>query len=382
MMIQQPILWATLCFIGGILLGHYVPSWIYLFFSTATLLLLTILRHRKHTFMLLAMAFWFALGGARTNLPLSHTSMQTIKERTGPVREKIIARLTESGINDESISLSSALLTGDKDLLGKDMRKAYSRAGASHLLALSGMHLGIIYGLIYMLLLRWMRFSRWKWHMLPIVLLCLWGYALVAGLPFSLLRATIMLSVFTIGTLAQYRQPSLHTLSLSALCILLISPMALFDIGFQLSFTAVFFIIVLYPTLNVFFKEKRLQWIWEMLGVSFAAQLGTAPLCMYYFHILPYTGFILSLFVVPITMVIIYMGMITLICPWQGFGFILEYCIKAQVWCVNIWGNIPYTVVENLHPKWWQVCILYVLFLVFSLRIKAKTRQLFLLKHQ
>ena len=119
-----------------------------------------------------------------------------------------------------------------------------------------------------------------------------------------------------------------------------------------------------------------------MLGVSFAAQLGTAPLCMYYFHILPYTGFILSLFVVPITMVIIYMGMITLICPWQGFGFILEYCIKAQVWCVNIWGNIPYTVVENLHPKWWQVCILYVLFLVFSLRIKAKTRQLFLLKHQ
>lgn len=376
MMIQLPLLWVVLCFIAGLLLGHFAPSYLYLYLSAGVLIVTTILHRCKHINLMFATVFWIILGGARMHLYTQETPKDNIHVQTVSMREHIKGRLMKAGIDNEALALSNALLTGNKDLIERGTRKAYSRAGASHLLALSGMHLGIIYGLIYMLILKWGRFSKWRWHLLPPTLLGLWGYALLAGFPFSLLRATIMLSFFTIGTLAQYRQPPLHTLSLSTLCILLISPMALFDIGFQLSFVAVFFIVTLYPSIKLFFNGKRLRWIWDILGVSFAAQLGTAPLCIYYFHILPFTGFLLSLIVVPLTMFIIYLSLITLICPWSGFGSILTLLIKIQIWAVNIWGNIPYAVIEHLHPTWWQVLTVYALLLVFCLRINSKSRQL------
>lgn len=377
MMIQLPMLWATLLYICGILCGMEFHSWIYPFLATFILICLTLLRHRKYLFTMLAMVFWFILGCTRIGISPKPIFSKVLNEKAEPIREKLHERLKSSGITDESLALSTALLTGEKAFLEKDTRKDYSRTGVSHILALSGMHLCIIYGVIYLLLLRWSRFSQWRWHMLPIILICLWGYAFLAGMPYSLLRSTIMLSVFTIGTLAQYKQPPLHTLSLSALLILLLSPEALFDIGFQLSFTAVFFIATLYPSLRNLWREWRCQWVWNLLGVSFVAQLGTAPLSIYYFHALPFTGFLLSLLIIPLTTLIIYIGLLTLVFPWHVFGNILDLCIKAQTWIIQTWGDIPFLILENLYPSRRQVVLVYILFIIYCLRTGSKTVYLY-----
>ncbi|MBQ7181443.1 MAG: ComEC/Rec2 family competence protein [Bacteroidaceae bacterium] len=380
MIVRLPLVWASILFIAGIVAGHFWPSVLWLPLVFITLLAIMFCRHRRYAPDVLTVVFWILLGAARICAVGASPEMERespamlsgIQARMQQQADRLVVRLQEAGLEGEPLALSAALLLGQRQLLGRHTRQAYSQVGASHLLALSGMHLGIIYGLLYMLLLRWSRHGPWRWHVLPPALLLIWGYALLTGLSLSLVRASVMLSVFTIGTLAERRQPPIHLLALSALVILMCSPLALFDIGFQLSFLAVLFIILIYTPWQQYLYDLPAHWLWEVLGVSLAAWLGTAPLATYYFHTLPLTGFLLNPVLIPMTTAIIYLALSTLLLPMvYPLTWLLTHVIMAQTWIIRQWGGLDCLVLHNLFPPPLAVILIYALLVVFSLRVKA-----------
>lgn len=365
MIIRQPLIWATPLYIIGILLGNLLSSIFFLYASVAILVASMLLRRKTFIADILLFVFWVTLGMARIEMekewPSENKYYEAICQKAQQQQEAMTERLRDAGLDEESLSISSALLLGQKSGLDKETRKKYAQVGASHLLALSGMHLGIIYGILYMLFIRRIRFSEWKWFWLPRILLTIWGYAFIAGMPISLVRASIMFSLATIATFAQNDTPPLHILALSALTILLFKPSALFGVSFQLSFLAVFFIIVLYQPLREIIIRRNV--IIDMLMLSVVAQLGTAPLSIYYFHTFPLTGAIVSVILIPLTTIIIYLGLLLLLIPIKCIAWLLTIVIRTQDWIVDTVANIPFTTITNLYPAWWQVLLVYLLLL-------------------
>lgn len=370
MIIRQPLIWATPLYIIGILLGNLLSSIFFLYASVAILVAGMLLRKKTFVADALLFAFWITLGMARIGMekemPSENQLYKVVCLKARQQQEAMTERLRDAGLDEKSLSISSALLLGQKSGLAKETRKKYAQVGASHLLALSGMHLGIIYGILYMLFIRRIRFSEWKWFWLPPILLTIWGYAFIAGMPISLVRASIMFSLATIATFAQNDTPPLHILALSALTILLFKPNALFGISFQLSFLAVFFIIVLYQPLREIIRLRNV--ITDTLMLSVVAQLGTAPLSIYYFHTLPLTGAIVSVILIPLTTIIIYLGLLTLLIPIECIAWLLTIVIKTQDWIVESLASIPYTTITGLYPTWWQVLLVYLLLLCIIAR--------------
>ena len=188
------------------------------------------------------------------------------------IREWLIGKYRQWGIGEEQMPVLSALTLGHKGDLDKETREAYSVAGIAHVLALSGMHIGIIW-----FLLRWLKGG--------LVIPLLWAFAFIVGLEPSVVRAVVMCMLMELGRLSGSKVFSMNTLSVAAFFMLLYNPFYLFDVGFQLSFVAVASILLFYPVLFPLFsfKNKWARWTWGILCVSMAAQLGTAPLVMYYF---------------------------------------------------------------------------------------------------
>ena len=371
MIIRQPIIWATPLYIIGILLGSSLSGIFFVYASLALLAAGTLLKGRTFVADMLLFAFWISLGMARIGMERemsseNNTYYKAVCQKAQEQQEIMTERLRDAGLDEEALSVSSALLLGHKAGLDKETRKKYAQVGASHLLALSGMHLGIIYGILYILFIRRIRYSEWRWFWLPPILLTIWGYAFIAGMPISLVRAGIMFSLATIAMLAQNDTPPLHILALSALVILLFSPCALYSIGFQLSFLAVFFIIVLYQPLKE--KLKLGNFFTEMFVLSIVAQLGTAPLSIFYFHTFPLIGAIISVILIPLTTLIIYLGLLTLLLPNGCIAWLLTIVIKTQEWLVDTIAGIPYTTITDLYPTWWQVMLVYLLLLCIIAR--------------
>ena len=207
-----------------------------------------------------------------------------LKTRALLLREKILKKYRQWGIGTEQMPVLSALTLGHKGSLEKEVREAYSVAGISHVLALSGMHVGIIW-LLMDVLLRPLARVRLKWLKGTFIVSALWAFAFVVGLEASVVRAVLMCTLMEMGRLSGFKPFSLNTLSVAAFFMLLYRPFYLFDVGFQLSFVAVLAILVLYPLFYHSFqiKNKVSRWTWGIMCISMAAQLGTAPLVMYYF---------------------------------------------------------------------------------------------------
>lgn len=278
--------------------------------------------------------------------------------------------MQEAGLSPRTLALCSALTVGHKDGLQREMRQSYNKVGASHLLALSGMHLGIVYAFLYLLFVRGVRHTRMRWFALPIVLLCLWGYALVAGMPVSLVRAALMLSILTVTSLMQYGTDPLHPLALSAIIILLIAPADLLSISFQLSFAAVFFLLALWRPLEEQFP--RLPWVVRLLAVSCVATFGTMPLTLYYFHQFPLIGPLLSLILIPLTTLIIYLALAAMLLPLAPLGWLLDAVVSLQEKIIDLAGSIPHTLMTDIHPSALEIAMIYGAMLIAVIRLRTR----------
>lgn len=208
----------------------------------------------------------------------------------------------------DACALISALTLGYRGDLSDDIQEDFSASGTAHVLAVSGLHVGIIY-IIIDLLFSFLGKSGSRYVIRQIlVILTLWFYVFLAGSPASVMRAAIMLTIFCLGNIRHRKGFTYNTLAAAAFFILLFSPFSLFDVGFQMSFGAVVAILYFQPKLHALYipKGRIGKYVWNLLTVSTAAQLGVFPLVLYYFGTFPTWFFATNLLVVPLIGLVIY----------------------------------------------------------------------------
>lgn len=358
----------------GIAIGLYFPLPYYFLLLLALLIACTLTRKKGHIHDLLTLCFWLLLGCSRASVVPFHSVKpaweQVLEAKAQSVQTALAVRLQRSGVSRETLALTEALVLGRKDDLSRETKRAYRDTGAAHLLALSGLHLGIIYGFLYLVFIRWIRHTKWRWHALPLILLTLWAYALVAAMPISLVRAALMLSILTITTLMEHRTDPLHPLALSAIIILLISPTDLLSISFQLSFAAVFFILTLWQPITDAFPS--LPWVVKTLGVSCIASLGTMPLVAYHFHQLPLLGPLLSIVLIPLTTFIIYLTLMVMAFPFPLLGKALGFVVGLQQQIIELAAGIPFATLTSIRLSVGMVALIYGAMLLAIVRLRTR----------
>lgn len=286
-------------------------------------------------------------------------------------RAKLLDRLSESGVDGSAYAVVAAMALGDKSQLTRELRDAYAISGASHILALSGLHLGIIYTLLSLLL------SRRRWQMVSqiVIIVSIWLFVFLVGLSASVVRSAVMVSIYALLSLGHRDKLSVNTLAFAAIVMLLFNPMALFDVGFQLSFMAVLTILLFYPLLESlwsqpFLLDHRLfRWLWTMLSVSCAAQIGVAPLIAYYFGRISCYFLLANLVVVPAAALILYLSLAVLLIP--SLAYLLIYIVDTLNQLLVSIAALPGASIEGLHPTPLQVWMMYVIiFAVYLLLIR------------
>ena len=293
-----------------------------------------------------------------------------LKQRALTLRASLLQEYASAEMDDEAQSIVAAVTLADRSQLSHATRDLYSAAGASHLLALSGLHLSIIVGFFITLLQGRLVMSRWRPWLGAAVLVFIWTFAFVAGLPTSLVRAALMTSLFLVDLLMQRSGQPLHWLVLTAFVMLLLRPVWLFDVGAQLSFAAVTGIITLYKRWYLGIRARwrfqcyalerwHLMWPIDLLLVSLAAQLFTLPLVACYFHRIPLIAPLFSIVYIPLTTVLVIGAFVLLllaslpfaacIVPWMGH--ILSWFVAAQLAVMQVEVRLPAAVVNDFWSR-------------------------------
>lgn len=247
------------------------------------------------------MAF-FRTRDIQAHTPASRLSLSEISERAS---HRIITLFAGAGLHDEALGLVTALTLGDRELLDRDHLNDFSRAGAMHVMAVSGLHVGMI-----SLALSWMLFfMRGKLKRLKaiIIILLLWCFAFITGLSPSVMRATIMFTFIQTGSMMQRPASAMNNLLASAFILTVIRPSVLFEAGFQLSYVAVAFILVFHQHLYTLIRTRRvvIRYLWQVIALSLVAQAGTMPLTVRLFNIFPLFFLITNIVIIPLTFIVL-----------------------------------------------------------------------------
>jgi competence protein ComEC len=263
---------------------------------------------------------------------------------TSKLRTKIIRNLEKTHFNKDELNVAIALILGQQQEISSEIIKDYQFAGAVHILSVSGLHIGFILLFVTFLLKPFPNTRRGSFIKLIIILGSLASFGLIAGLAPSVLRSVTMFSFVAIGMYLRRSTNIFHTLLVSMLLILLVQPSFLFDVGFQLSYVALFFILWLQPLLAKLWKPKNgiVNYFWEILTVSFAAQIGTLPLSIYYFHQFPGLFFVTNLIIIPFLTVIMALGVLVMVLA--AFDLVPVFLAKSLEWCIFILNKIINTI--------------------------------------
>ena len=230
-------------------------------------------------------------------------------------RKKIIKSLKTYGFEKEELSIINALILGQRQDVSKELLQSYSNAGAIHILAVSGLHIGILFYILSLLFKPITYLKHGKFIQIIVIVLCLWLYAVIAGLSPSIIRAVTMFTAVSVGKFSEKRTITLQSLFISMFILLLVHPLYIFSVGFQLSYLAVFSIVYFLPLFLKMYhpKNKLLLFIWQLFAVSVSAQIAILPLSLYYFHQFPSLFFISSMVVIPILGVILGLGILVIV---------------------------------------------------------------------
>lgn len=239
---------------------------------------------------------------------LLQPSTPTFKMQALMLREQIVKKFRTWSLEDDVLAIISALTVGDKSKLTREIKATYNAAGVSHILALSGLHIGILSMILSWLFYPLRRVCGGKWIAGFLIVGLLWGFAFLSGLSPSVIRAVTMFSAYVVASIfSEDRFSGFSALTLTAFIMLIYQPMYLFDVGFQLSFMAVFSIFLFYPLIDSLFvvRNKIVAYLWNIISLSLAAQLATLPLILYYFGTFPVYFLLSNLVVAPIAVFIL-----------------------------------------------------------------------------
>jgi competence protein ComEC len=320
---------------------------------------------------------------------VSHDNLPAWQTAPKYIRKTLLAYFAQQGVTGEELAVLQALTLGDKSRLDSDLRQAYAAAGAMHILAVSGLHVGII-SMTLGFFLKFMDARKSGSIMRgAIILLCIWLYALVAGLSPSVLRAAIMFSVLAVGKMFSRTTNPYNTLLFSAFLICAFDPLSLFDAGFQLSYAAVLSILFFQPYIYrlLHFKRYLPDAIWSLTSVSLAANIGTFPISVYLFHQFPLHFLVTNILANIPTMAIMASFLVTLpfaflpAIPYAGWlaATLTSLCIKLLNLVIRFVEGLPYALIEALWITPLQTWLMLFAILALSFYVWTKRAKLLML---
>lgn len=282
-------------------------------------------------------------------------------------RDSILTTIEQNVTNEKELGVAQALLIGYRDNLDKDLQQVYSNTGIVHVLAISGMHLGLIFWMLNKALFFLDKNRKSKWVKSITILIIIWLFALLTGASGSVMRAAVMFTFVQAATLMK-RNPSVYnSLAASAFVMLIFNPFILADVGFQLSYIAVVGIISLQKFIYnwFYFKNWLLKKIWNLMAVSIAAQILAAPICMLYFHQFPNYFLLANLIAIPLSTVVLFeIIAMLLVAPFAKlialfFGKIISFTTMIMNTGVEWVDSLPHSVINNLQFNAWQIILIY-----------------------
>jgi competence protein ComEC len=284
------------------------------------------------------------------------------------LRTKILRNLEKNKFHKTELNVAAALILGQQQDISPDIIKDYQYAGAVHILSVSGLHIGFILLFVTFILKPFPNTKRGAFIKLIIIIISLISFGIIAGLAPSVVRSVVMFSFVAIGMYLRRSTNIFHTLLVSMLLILLFEPSFLFDVGFQLSYIALFFILWLQPLLAEIWKPKNkiVNYFWEILTVSFAAQIGAFPLSIYYFHQFPGLFFVTNLVVIPFISLIMGLGVLVMVLA--AFDYVPIYLSKSLEWSIfilnkiiNSIASIKQFIIQDIPFNWYLLISFYLL---------------------
>lgn len=296
-------------------------------------------------------------------------------------REFVYGRLKDAGIMGQELELAASLLLGQKDGLEQDTRQSFTAAGAMHVLCVSGLHVGIIFVVLNFLFKGFYRIKYGRVIRFLLVVALIWFYALLTGMSPSVMRASLMFSLLQAGKLMKNPPPTVNTLASSAFILALLDPLVVSSIGFQFSYLAVLGIITIVPALQLIWCPgvPLLGKIWSLLLVSLAAQIGTGPLSVHYFHQFPAWFLLTNLAVIPLASVILYLALMVMALPlealYQLAGKALSASLGLMLESVRLVESLPGAVISSIDLSVVSTLVLYLFFIFFFLMITSKSKK-------
>ena len=286
-----------------------------------------------------------------------------LREYARAIRAKLILKLNEHDFTRKQLAVFQAIILGERIDLDETIYKDYAAAGAIHILAISGLHIGVLLILLNFLFKPIEQFKQGKIYKTILVIVLLWAFALLTGLSASVVRSVTMFSFLTVGIAMNRKTGTLNSLFLSFFFLLLINPYYIFQVGFQLSYLAVTGILLFQPLIEQIYKPRTSlpRYFWKLISVSIAAQLAVLPLSLYYFHQFPGLFLLTNVIVLPSLGILLIFGLLIIILAALGtvpdilvslYGFLLNSLNNFINWVAAqedfVWTDITFSLFQNI----------------------------------
>ncbi|MFO7790840.1 MAG: ComEC/Rec2 family competence protein [Bacteroidales bacterium] len=314
---------------------------------------------------------------------IDQTETGSLRHYMLDLRNHLLDVYRQAGLDGDEFAVAAALSLGYKDKLHDKLRHAYSASGAMHVLAVSGLHVGIIYMVLFSLLSPLRKKKKLVYVQVLIIVAAIWFYAMLTGLSPSVTRAAIMFSFISVGTLFKQHININNILAASAFVTMAFNPFVLTELGFWLSYLAVLSIVTFYKPIYELVRVKQpvLDKLWALVTVSIAAQIGTAPLTIFYFNQFSNYFILTNIMVIPVVTIIVYAAMLVFVVS-HIIPVLAIYAGKALAFMVGLLNDVvffieklPGSVSENLYISPVQMLLLYCTILMGSIMFMKGKRQ-------
>ena len=314
-------------------------------------------------------------------LPADHAPAHPLKALAHRIQQRLANMFAQSGMAGDELEIVKAILLGDDDTMEPELKASYAAAGVSHILCVSGMHVGVIFMILNFLLRPFDLFKSTRYLKTLLMLLVIWLYAHITGLSPSVTRSATMFTFVTIGQLIQRNTNVFHSLLASLWILLVVNPLLLFELGFQLSYLAVGGIVLLQPLLAGIYecRTRMGSYFWGLVTVSVAAQISTFPISAHYFGQFPNYFLLSNMSVIMLSFVVMMTG-ILLLCvsfvPLVG-GYVtvlLTWEIRIMNGIVTFVEQLPCAVTRGIEVTPTQMLLLYMVIILayWAIRYRKK----------
>jgi competence protein ComEC len=295
------------------------------------------------------------------------------------LREKLLNLYCRVGIEGENLAVLSALTMGYKSLLDEETKRVFSTSGAMHILAVSGLHVGILFATISAFLFFLGRIRRGRFIKAAILIGFLWFFAIFTGLSPSVIRAALMFSLVIIGTAYTRKTNIYNTLSASAFIILSVNPILITEVGFLLSYFAVLSIVFFYPHIYglIYVKSRWLDKVWVLVAVSVSAQIGTFAIGMFYFHQFPNYFIFTNLYAIPLAFFVLYLSIALIVFSpipimAMGIGWLLDKTLLLLNVLIRFTDSLPYSTTTGVSISSTQMIMIFSAIILFAVFLEGR----------